>query len=136
MRIEIVPYSPSWPDQFTAIQQDLQAILTTNSIPFLSIEHVGSTSVPNLDAKPILDIDIIITRPQLAAIILASKDAGYTHHGEWGIPDRHAFRDDSLKPTTNLYVCIDGCLAVRNHLATRDVLRKDEALREEYARVT
>lgn len=83
MRIEIVPYSPSWPDRFTAIQLDLQAILTTNSIPFLSIEYVGSISVPNLDAKPILDIDIIITRPQLAAIILASKDAGYTHHGEW-----------------------------------------------------
>lgn len=144
-------YNPSWPAQFLTIKATLEKVLAT--VPYLSIEHVGSTSVPDLPARPIIDIDIIIpfqpmnatqsTPTPLSAAIaaLTTPTAGYEHKGEWGVPGRHAFRpidplDPKMLPRHNLYVVLDGCLALRNHLVLRDTLRNEENrdLREEYGR--
>ena len=130
MHIQVVPYQPTWPQQFRAIEATLKSILSDVSI--IAIEHVGSTSVPDLPAKPILDIDVVVSRENVAAATAALQRAGYDYKGEWGIPDRHAFRCSAFVPARNLYVCVEGCLAVRNHLAVRDVLRRDGALRDEY----
>jgi GrpB-like predicted nucleotidyltransferase (UPF0157 family) len=137
------PYS-QWPAQFLAIKSELETYLA--DIPYISIEHVGSTSVPNLIAKPILDIDVIVPRSQVEPAIaaLTTPTAGYHYVGTLEIEDRHSLRllashaytaSGTKLPSRNLYVIVEGCLQLRNHLGVRDVLRKDEALREEYGRV-
>ena len=133
MRVVVDPYNPGWATNFHGIQCELAKALA--HVPYISIEHVGSTSVPGLAAKPIIDIDIIVRQENVSAAITACKSVGYEYFGEWGIPNRHALRASSQVPERNLYVCVDGCLASRNHLAVRDTLRKDEKLRQEYAAV-
>ncbi|KAJ5168420.1 uncharacterized protein N7482_004014 [Penicillium canariense] len=142
MKVTIEPYNPEWPLKFCAIQERLRLIL--KDVEILSIEHVGSTSIPSMKAKPVLDIDIIIHGPSLEAARRALSNAGYTDCGEMNIPGRFAFRqpgygklDAAHGPGTNevlrcnTYVMIGGCLALRNHLDVKRVLLEDQELREE-----
>ena len=131
MRVLVEPYNLRWSADFLEIRAQLISAL--KEVQYISIEHVGSTSVPGLAAKPIIDIDIIVARQDIEAAISACKFIGYDYMGEWGIPDRHALRASSLQPPRNLYVCVEGCLALRNHIAVRDILRVDRSLREAYA---
>jgi RimJ/RimL family protein N-acetyltransferase len=102
----------------------------------LSIEHVGSTSVPGLAAKPIIDIDIIVAREHVRSANDALVTNGkFDYLGELGIPDRHVFKDPNQTTPRNIYVCIDGVAQTRNHLGLRNTLRANAQLREEYARV-
>jgi len=134
MRVVVEPYNPQWPRQFADIKAELAAAL--EGLDVIGIEHVGSTSVPGLSAKPTIDIDIIVAPEALPFIFAAlTEKAGYVYVGEMGIVDRHAFRSHQSDPPRNVYVCVDGCLAVRNHLSVRDLLRADSGLREEYAKV-
>ena len=133
MRVIVEPYNPQWASDFLKIKSDLTEALKATS--YISIEHVGSTSVPGLAAKPIIDIDIIVKRHDVEGAIDACTTAGYDYMGEWGIPDRHALRAPSNLPVRNLYVCVEGCLALRNHIAVRDLLKADAGLRDEYAAV-
>ena len=135
MPVVVEPYNKEWSHQFTQIKAGLETIL--GGVEYVSIEHVGSTSVPGLAAKPILDIDIVVLRDQLQNVIsaLSKPEANLLYMGELGIPDRHAFRSPSQLPAQNLYVCIQNSPSLRNHLAVRDLLRKDDGLREEYGRL-
>lgn len=133
MRVTVEHYNPQWPVSFALIQASLQEILEL--IPILAIEHVGSTSVPGLAAKPILDIDVVVTGTSVPLAIAALEKSGYIYYGTWGIPDRHALRMPGQDPAVNLYVCVENCLALRNHIAVRDLLRMDEELRDEYSAV-
>ncbi|KAL9620503.1 MAG: hypothetical protein Q9160_004972 [Pyrenula sp. 1 TL-2023] len=131
MPTTVEPYNPQWPRQFAQIKGELEGFLA--EVDFVSIEHVGSTSIPGLAAKPILDIDIVVTKDQLEPVISALQtNGGYLYMGELGIPDRHAFRTPLQYPTRNLYVCIQDSAALRNHIAVRDLLKRDEDLRKEY----
>ena len=100
-------------------------------VPIVGIEHVGSTSVTGLAAKPIIDCDIIVRE----ADVSAASSTLVSPLGELGIPQRWAFKEPARLSGTNTYVIVDGCLSLRNHLAVRDVLSADAALREEYAAV-
>jgi GrpB-like predicted nucleotidyltransferase (UPF0157 family) len=64
---------------------------------------------------------------------MSSLSLGSPHFGELGVPLRWAFKEPARLQRTNTYVIVEGCLSLRNHLALRDVLRKDEDLRKEYA---
>ena len=132
MRVVVVPYDPSWAEQFNAVRNSLLAAL--KGVPVRSIEHVGSTSVPGLAAKPRLDIDVVVAGDAVPAARAALEAAGYTWLGDLGITDRHAFRAPDQAPPRNVYVVVDGCLALRNHLAVRDLLRRDARLRDDYGR--
>lgn len=66
-------------------------------------------------------------------MIAALRAAGYAPGGERGIPGRHSFTSPPHGVPRHVYACVEGCLALRNHLAVRDVLRKDPLLRAEYA---
>jgi GrpB-like predicted nucleotidyltransferase (UPF0157 family) len=101
----------------------------------VGIEHVGSTSVPGLAAKPIIDVDIVVPEAAVDAAISALAAIGYEPLGEMGIPRRWVCRAPDGEIRTNTYVVVDGSLSLRNHLAVRNVLRDDEALRAEYAEV-
>jgi GrpB-like predicted nucleotidyltransferase (UPF0157 family) len=133
MAIEVVAYSPEWPVQFERVAGDLRAALT--SVPGATVEHVGSTSVPGLAAKPILDIDVLVDPRYATDAIAALAQIGYVHRGDLGVVGREAFDAPDDDPRRNVYVCQAGTLNVRNHLAVRDVLRRREDLRDEYAAV-
>ena len=129
--IEIVDYDPDWPARFETLRQLYENVLT--GVAILGIEHVGSTSVRGLAAKPVIDIDIVVTVDQVARAIEAMEQAGFLSLGERGIPDRWALQAPSDLPRTNTYVVVEGSLALRNHLAVRDQLRHEVALRDQYA---
>lgn len=141
MSIIIEQYSQNWPTKFEAIKQVLLG--TINGLP-ITIEHVGSTSVPGLAAKPILDIDIITD--EQPDIFLEVKNRlqllGYTHNGDQGITGREVFKynrdqtsgtnDNPLLAAHHLYVCRQNNIALQNHLNFRDYLRSNATARQEY----
>jgi GrpB-like predicted nucleotidyltransferase (UPF0157 family) len=104
-------------------------------VPVVAIEHVGSTAVPGLAAKPVLDCDIVVAEQDLAAGSRALTGLGLTPLGELGIPLRWAFKEPKRLAGTNTYLVVAGSLSLRNHLAVRDSLRADPDLREQYAAV-
>ena len=134
-------YSPRWKKQFQELAQLYHQHLGDLAI---GIEHVGSTAVEGLCAKPVIDIDIIIeSTVQLKEIIPIFKQLGYEYLGEVAIPDRFVFRQSSPKvpndgshrswPKHHLYCCIAGSTALANHLILRDSLKADTNLATAYA---
>lgn len=119
--VVVAPYDPSWPRTFASLRDRIAgplACITTR------IEHVGSTSVPGLAAKPVIDIDVVVSdESQMARASSILATLGYTPIGDLGIPDRHAFRAPAELPRHNLYVALETSTALRNHLAIRDHLR-------------
>jgi len=128
----VVDYDPDWPRLFDQLVDELRPLLA--DVEVRSFEHVGSTSVPGLAAKPIIDLDIVVPGDQVTAAIGALEAGGYEYLGEMGVPQRHAFRRPT-PPKVNTYVVVEGSLSLRNHLALRDVLRRDDALRDRYSAV-
>lgn len=132
----IQPYQPQWAEQFQLIAQSLHHALAGLSI---RIEHVGSTAVPGLAAKPIIDIDIVFPHIiSFDSIRVKLEAAGYYHNGNQGIADRDVFkRAIALHPVLDsiahhLYVCPENSLELARHLRFRDALRTSEAARLAY----
>jgi len=82
-------YDPSWPQRFETLRAGIAAALGEM---VSVIEHAGSTAVPELAAKPIIDIDVVL-RPatDLPQVIARLASLGYEHQGNLGIPGREAF---------------------------------------------
>lgn len=133
--ITVMEYDPAWPERFEALRDEYAKAMAAAEVPIAAIEHVGSTSVPGLAAKPIIDCDIVVGAADVAAASRVLVSLGFTPEGELGIPERWAFKEPARFSGTNTYVIVDGCLSLRDHLAVRDVLRADAALRDEYAAV-
>lgn len=130
MRVTVEEYNPAWPEQFSGIRSRLEKALS--SVTYRSIEHVGSTSVFGLAAKPVIDVDVVVKRDELDPVIKALEAAGYHCLGDKGIPDRYAFKPRDPNPSQNIYVCVEGTQALRNHLLVRDVCRASEKIRDLY----
>jgi GrpB-like predicted nucleotidyltransferase (UPF0157 family) len=113
----------------------LSEALTLSGAPFIAIEHVGSTSVPGLAAKPVIDCDIVVGEPGVPTASRTLIALGFAPLGELGIPQRWAFREPDRLANTHVYVVVEGSLALRNHLAVRDLLRTDATLRSQYGDV-
>jgi GrpB-like predicted nucleotidyltransferase (UPF0157 family) len=120
--ITITDYNPEWPAQFRQLRDTLIAALGDLAI---TIEHVGSTSVPGLAAKPVIDIDVVIQSLNcLPAVVKRMSSIGYAHQGDLGIAGRHAFKSPPDGPARHVYVCDAGAAPLREHLAFRDYLRQ------------
>lgn len=132
--VEVVEYRASWPERFTELRVAYAAALDTASVRH-RIEHVGSTSVPGLAAKPVIDVDVIVAPADVPAAVAALAAIGFEPRGALGIPGREAFRTPERFAPSNTYVVAEGSLALRNHLGVRDALRADDTLRDEYAEV-
>lgn len=118
--VQVSAYNPEWPARFQALKERIWPWVAEHA---LSIEHVGSTSVPGLAAKDIIDLDVVVLgADKLQACIQALCAQGYVYEGERGIAGRHAF-SGGQEPAHHLYVCLLGTLGLRNHLAVRDFLR-------------
>jgi GrpB-like predicted nucleotidyltransferase (UPF0157 family) len=121
----VEPYNPEWPRWFTQIQALLYRSLAGT---YYAIEHVGSTAVPAMTAKPIIDIDVVQREGMFVEIKQRLESLGYLHNGDQGVPKREAFKleDDSLRsviPAHHLYVCPADNAELRRHLAFREYLR-------------
>ena len=128
--ITVKPYDPDWAEEFKEYKQRLDSALGDLA---LSIEHVGSTSVKGLAAKPIIDIDIVISsRLILSSVIQRLKQIGYIHEGNTGIPGRESFRWPEGK-RHHLYVCSVDTPNLHNHLIFRDYLRTHPEAAKAYA---
>ena len=130
--VQVVPYDPEWPRLFEAEARRLALALAPLVIAF---EHIGSTSVPGLAAKPVLDIVAGIPEgAPVASYISPLVEAGYVHRGEQGIPGREFFRRGDPRAYHVHLVRIGGHLW-REHLAFRDYLRARADVRDEYAQL-
>ena len=104
--IVVVPYDERWARDFEAIASEIRDALGELAI---DIVHVGSTSVPGLSAKPIIDIDVVIRDyTSFDAVVSALKALGYYHEGDLGIAGREAFgyEGKSHLRAHHLYVCL------------------------------
>lgn len=136
----IVEYDKQWLQKFKLIKAELIAALA--NIDY-SIEHVGSTSVPNLAAKPIIDIDIIYQLDaEFEEIKSALIKAGYYHNGDQGIKGRAVFKRSGIvinqtldNITHHLYVCSANSYALKQHIIFRNFLRNNDDARLAYQEI-
>jgi GrpB-like predicted nucleotidyltransferase (UPF0157 family) len=129
--IIIEEYDALWPVQFDTIRSRIASALGTFAA---AIEHIGSTAVPGLPAKPIIDLDILLhSTADLPAVISKLKALGYEHQGTLGIPGREAFRAPAHDVPHHLYVCLPGCQEYLRHIAFRDYLRTHPKDADAYA---
>ena len=129
----VVDYDPGWPVRFEELAARVRAALRPLSH---QVEHVGSTAVLGLAAKPVIDLDVVVNSPKdVEAAILKLAQVGYVHEGDLGVPGREAFRSPTGEPEHHLYVLVDGAEELNRHLAFRNALRADHVLRDEYSRL-
>ena len=141
-RVVVLPYDAQWKTDFECIRQEIVAAVGELVV---GIEHVGSTSVEGLSAKPCIDIDVIIKDESVFDLIVAGlQKIGYIHEGNLGIEGREAFRytDKPHLQNHHLYVCPRGSRELHRHITFRNFLRnhpeavkKYSAVKEEAARL-
>ena len=119
--IVVLPYDEKWQQAFLDIKPELAAALGPLA---LSIEHVGSTSVPGLAAKPIIDIDVVVRKTNLEPAIKALATIGYEHEGNGGIEGREMFKYSGKEHLMDhhLYVCPEDSRELKRHVLFRDYL--------------
>ena len=130
----VIDYQPSWPSQFALVHAQLRALFPE---PGMAIEHIGSTAVPGLCAKPVIDIALgVVSLETVTARVGALAQRGFVYRPEYetAIPDRRYFvRPPGPTPRVHLHALVlDGALW-RQHLRFRDRLREDEVTRASYA---
>jgi GrpB-like predicted nucleotidyltransferase (UPF0157 family) len=130
--ITVVEYDPAWPAIFESLSERIASVLASLA---LRIEHVGSTAVPGLAAKPITDIDTVIRAgSDLPATIERLEAIGYIHRGEIvGAPTGcEAFHRPPDAAVHHLFVCPPDTDQLHKHLAFRDYLRTHPEARAQY----
>ena len=132
--VVVEKWNPKWKDEFERIVVSLGKDIIYNSI---KIEHVGSTSVEGLSAKPIIDLDIVIENDKFEIIKRLLNDKGYKHEGDLGIEGREAFSYSGKEElmTHHLYVCPKDSKELFKHITFRDFLKNNPALASEYSKV-
>ena len=132
--VVVEKWNPKWKDEFERIVDSLGEDVIYNSI---KIEHVGSTSVEGLSAKPIIDLDIVIENDKFEIIKRLLNDKGYKHEGDLGIEGREAFSYSGKEElmTHHLYVCPKDSKELFKHITFRDFLKSNPALASEYSKV-
>jgi GrpB-like predicted nucleotidyltransferase (UPF0157 family) len=125
-------YSPTWPSEFEQEAARLQALLDDDLI---TIHHVGSTSVPGLAAKPIIDLlPIVRDIAQIDVCTPMLEAAGYKAWGEYGLPGRRFFtKDRGAYRTHNVHIYQTGDPDIERHVAFCTFLRSHAKIRDEYA---
>lgn len=133
--ILVVDYDPSWPGRFEALKVAYRTAFTKANVEVVAIEHVGSTAVPGLAAKPIIDCDIVVAAGHVTSATDVLMGLGFRPLGELGIPQRWAFKEPLRLSGTNTYVVVQNSLSLRNHLRFRDTLRSNPELWDRYSAV-
>ena len=132
--VAVVPYDPAWPSLYEQVAARVRAALGDLA---LDVEHVGSTSVPGLAAKPVIDVDLTVAdssdeasylgRLEAAGFRLVVREPSWHQHRALTHPE----------PRTNLHVFSPGCPEVVRHRLFRDWLREhpDDLVRYQDAKL-
>lgn len=133
-RVVVEKWNPQWKYEYEKIVASLGKDIIYNSI---KIEHVGSTSVEGLSAKPVIDLDIVIEKDKFAIIKELLNKKGYEHEGDLGIEGREAFSYSGKEElmTHHLYVCPKNSKELFKHITFRNFLENNPALAAEYSKV-
>lgn len=134
-RVVVLPYDGAWKSDFEKIKTEIEAAVGDL---ILAIEHVGSTSVEGMSAKPCIDIDVVIEDYTVFdAVVRRLAKIGYRHEGDLGIKDREAFKylDKPHLQTHHLYVCPAYSEELHRHTTFRDYLNKHPEAVKEYSAV-
>jgi GrpB-like predicted nucleotidyltransferase (UPF0157 family) len=128
--IWIAPYDPLWPREYAA---EAARIADSCRDLALRLEHIGSTAVPGMSAKPIIDILAgVPPRASRAEYVAAIRGLGYEHRGALGIPGRNYFRRGSPR-SHHIHLVNWSSAFWRDHLMFRDYLRRDAVAAQQYA---
>lgn len=134
-KVYVETYNPEWKKDFERIKNEISSAIGDLIV---GIEHIGSTSVEGLSAKPCIDIDIVIRDYSVFDELVRLLDAiGYIHEGDLGIKDRQAFKytDKPHLRSHHLYVCPQNSEELMRHVAFRDYLRAHPNARAKYSAV-
>ena len=134
-KVIVLPYDAAWESAFEAIRAEIQTALGDL---MLGIEHVGSTSVKGMSAKPCIDIDVVIRDYSVFDAVVQKLDAiGYIHEGDLGIKDREAFKytDKPHLMMHHLYVCPQYSEELNRHITFRDFLRINPEAVKKYSSI-
>jgi GrpB-like predicted nucleotidyltransferase (UPF0157 family) len=127
--VELVEYDPAWPELYRHEEEKIRGALGERA---LSVEHVGSTSIPGLAAKPIIDVNLeVADTTDEDAYVPPLEDAGYVlriREPEWF--EHRLFK--GTNPAVNLHVFPAGCPELERMLRFRDHLRANEDERDLY----
>ena len=122
--VQLVPYNPDWAQQFSAAKQALEALLGPC---VLAVDHIGSTAIPGMSAKPVIDIDVTVRNLadiQAASTALTSK--GFEPRGNRYDDDVWAFYLKHSAPKLRVYLCPPKNRTHECRLLFRDYLRRNE----------
>ena len=134
-RVVVLPYDRTWKSDFEEIKREIEGAIGDLIV---GIEHVGSTSVEGLSAKPIIDIDVIIKDYSMFGAVVSKLEAiGYIHEGNLGIKDREAFKysDKPHLQKHHLYVCPQQSEELYRHITFRDFLINNPEAVKKYSAV-
>ncbi len=132
-KVVVLPYDVAWHSAFEKIKVEIEESIGNLII---GVEHVGSTSVEGMSAKPCIDIDVIIKDYSVfAAVVDGLKAIGYIHEGDLGIKDREAFNYSGKEhlPMHHLYVCPKNSEELHHHITFRDFLRSNPEAAKKYS---
>jgi GrpB-like predicted nucleotidyltransferase (UPF0157 family) len=128
--VTLVPYDPAWPGSYAA---EHTRLLQTIDLPTDSIEHIGSTAVPGLTAKPVVDMMLgVVSLPPAPDMLSRLETLGYEILGEAGVPGRVYLRLRGERDF-NLHIVQLHGTHWSNNLALRELLRRDAGACERYA---
>ena len=134
-RVTVLPYDREWKCDFERIKNDIERVI---GHLITGIEHVGSTSVEGMAAKPCIDIDVIIKDYSVFDdLVSALSSIGYFHEGDLGIKDREAFgySEKTHLKSHHLYVCPEYSEELYRHITFRNFLKSDPDAVRKYSRI-
>jgi GrpB-like predicted nucleotidyltransferase (UPF0157 family) len=133
IRVELLPYSVDWP---RLAQEETLRLLQALEKKLVEVHHIGSTAIPGIHAKPIIDLmPVVRTIGTLDEQQSALQRLGYEYWGEYGIPGRRycTFDDPATGRRKFQLHCFElGSEEIARHLAFRDYLRANPLLATEY----
>ncbi|HZR40096.1 MAG TPA: GrpB family protein [Ktedonobacteraceae bacterium] len=131
--IVVVPYDPTWPDLFARLAKDMRAALGDVA---LRIDHIGSTSIPQLAAKPVIDIQISVAAfAPLEAFCVPLESLGYVFRSENTELTKRYFRESPGQRRTHIHVRRAGSFSEQLALLFRDFMCTHPQAAEQYAQL-
>lgn len=131
--IAVVPFDPRWTERFESEHRAVAAALGTVVV---ALHHIGSTAVPGLAAKPVVDMLLEVrSLPELDQRAGRLEDLGYAAKGGYGIPGRRYFSKGEPERTHHLHAFASGDANLERHLAFRDYLRARPDIAAAYGRI-
>lgn len=129
--VELVPYDSNWPMQFEQEAQKIKLILGRNAE---SVHHIGSTAIPGIYAKPLIDILVVVESLTKAdALNSEFTNLGYRCMGEYGIQGRRYYWKSATKRTHHIHLFVKGHSEIKRYLAFRDYIREHPDMAQGYS---